>query len=69
MMFLIKRNIVAYVAKFIPLAFTLIKRKIKMRICSCDRPHFPFSRNNAIERWKRALSRRDNSEAPTASFG
>lgn len=56
MIFSIKRNIDVYLIKFIPLAFTLVKYKKICEKCSCGQAHFPFSRNIAIERWKRALS-------------
>lgn len=38
-----------------------------MRTCSCSRSYFPF--NIAIECRERTVRRRDNSGAPTASFG
>lgn len=49
--------------------YRCIKRNKKgnMRPCSCGRPYFPF--NIAIERWERTVPGRDNSGAPTASFG
>lgn len=59
--------------KFNPLSLPPIsacKKEFKkgiMRTCSCSRSYFPF--NIAIECRERTVPRRDNSGAPTASFG
>lgn len=59
--------------KFNPLSLPPIsacKKKFKkgiMRTCSCSRSYFPF--NIAIECRERTVPGRDNSGAPTASFG